>query len=117
MQSISYKGKRVLVIGLGLSGRSAAKFLINKQALVHGVDRNLTALQEQADVLALKQAGMTVQADQEDVDVQSFDLVVLSPGIPSTHPLVAQAAKKGIEVIGEIELGCRFTCRLLLCIV
>ena len=36
-----------------------------------------------------------------------LDLIVLSPGVPPTHPLVQQALQQGLPVIGEIELGCR----------
>lgn len=106
MESV-YKNKHILIIGLGLSGRSAAHFLLLKQALVLGVDRDPNNLQNHRDVQTLKKAGMKVQLDRDQVDFNKIDLVVLSPGVPQNHPLVENALQAGIDVIGEIELGCR----------
>ncbi|CUI16245.1 UDP-N-acetylmuramoylalanine--D-glutamate ligase [Candidatus Protochlamydia naegleriophila] len=103
----TYQGKRVLVIGLGLSGRSAANFLLKLGAEVHGVDRNATMLETHPDLLAIKQEGLKIKLDHEMNDLAGFDLVVLSPGISTSHPLAVKALQMGIELIGEIELGCR----------
>lgn len=40
-------------------------------------------------------------------DLSSIDQVVVSPGVPRTHPLYREAVQRGIEVIGEVELACR----------
>lgn len=92
------KGKKVLVLGMGLSGVSAAKFLLSKGAIVYGYDQNVSL------VKAL--SGLIV-AD-EGLDLQGFDLVVVSPGISPKEKFYAKALKLGIEVIGEIELGARY---------
>lgn len=107
MALTTYQGKKVLVIGLGLSGRSAAAFLLTLGAEVHGVDRNAALLETHPDLLVIKQKGLTVKLDLEVNDLTGFDLVVLSPGIPISHPLAEKALQMGIELVGEIELGCR----------
>ena len=40
------KGKKVLVVGLGISGRSAAQFLLKRGASVVGVDQNREVLRK-----------------------------------------------------------------------
>ncbi len=74
--------KRALVIGLGVSGSAVIPYLAARGYEVYGYD----------DVLS---------ANDPLPDSESFDLVVVSPGIPPTHPLY-----KG-EVIGEAELVLR----------
>lgn len=103
----NYLNQRILVIGLGLSGRSAVRFLIRQGALVVGVDHDQNHLENHPEVQNLKQAGMEARSDQERFGFENIALVILSPGVPSTHPLVLEALRNGIEVIGEIELGCR----------
>lgn len=98
------KEKNVLVIGLGLSGIAAAHFLIEQGAHVYGVDKNINT----PEIAILQTMGMSVGVDTAFCNLNAFDLVVVSPGIPQTHPLYQSAQKLGLEVIGEVELGCRF---------
>jgi UDP-N-acetylmuramoylalanine--D-glutamate ligase len=109
MSTFSLAGKRVLVIGLGISGRSAAHFLHAQGAHVHGIDRQVAALVSHPDIQILQSQGMTLQPETSCQDVNSFDLMVLSPGVSPFHPLVLAAEKVRLPVIGEIELGCRFS--------
>jgi len=90
---------KALVIGLGISGRSAAQFLLHHNYEVVGVDSREEALQEQM--------GIVTQHDSDPIDWTQIDLVVLSPGVPPTHPLCSAAKESGIEVIGEVELAVR----------
>ncbi len=107
MQSTaSYKGQRALIVGMGMSGRSAAHFLLVQGAIVQGIDRD-PSLQSLGEIEDLQKLGMRVQHEQESLDVKDFDFIVLSPGVPPTHPVVKAAKAAQIEVVGEIELGCR----------
>lgn len=109
MQRQVLSGKNVLVIGLGLSGRSAAWFLLAHGALVRAVDRNAALLESDAEIQSFKQLGLALQSEEACVSLNGIDMVVLSPGVPSVHPLVEAARQAGIPVIGEIELGCRIS--------
>lgn len=106
-KNVSYLNKRVLVIGLGISGKSAALFLKKQGAHVIGVDRDYESLRN-TSVLEQLQA-MDIECFSENclLDIKSFNLVVVSPGVPQTHSLYQAALKAGIEVIGEIELAFR----------
>lgn len=105
---IELKGKKVLVVGLGLSGRAASRFLLKRGAIVWGVDCNVELLTKHQDVLELFEAGLLVLPDSEPLNIHLFDLLVVSPGIPPTHPHYVSAQNAGIEIIGEVELACRF---------
>lgn len=96
--------KKVLIIGFGISGQSAAAFLLQKGAIVTAVDRKWEALQEKARSLP----GLTLGPDDAQLDVGLWDLILLSPGVPDTHPLVQKAFSLQKEVIGEAELAFRY---------
>ncbi len=83
---------KILVIGYGVSGKSAAAFLRFKGHEAVIVD---------------KKGGEGVLFDTPELPLDGFDQVILSPGVPQTHPLVQKALQSRIEVIGEIELGFR----------
>ncbi|MDE3045549.1 MAG: UDP-N-acetylmuramoyl-L-alanine--D-glutamate ligase [Verrucomicrobiota bacterium] len=89
--------KKKLVIGYGISGRASAALLKARGCEVIAVDRKAGELKADVPVLL----------DTADLDWDEFDQVILSPGVPPSHPLVQKAREKGIEVIGEIELAFR----------
>lgn len=102
------KGKKILVLGLGISGRAAASFLLQQGAQVIGTDQKLQTLLSHPDLIRCRQAGLQLLSEEEISSMHAFDLVVVSPGIPPSNRLYAEACQQGIELIGEVELGCRF---------
>lgn len=99
---------KILVIGLGISGRAAAGFLLRRSARVTGVDQNPNLLRDNSDIAILQKKGMIALHISEKININEFDLVVVSPGIPQSDALYVRARQEGIEVIGEVELACRF---------
>lgn len=90
--------KTVLVVGLGVTGKAAARFLLTQGYTVFGIDKkNLSA---DADL-----AGVNVYTEDTLPLSQTFSLVLLSPGISPKHPIVLRALAVGAELIGEVELG------------
>lgn len=102
------QNKHVLVLGLGISGRAVAKFLLNRKAAVVAMDRQIDLLIKHPDMQELIQNGLSVVPETTSLKMSTFDLVVVSPGISTSHPYYQAAQAAGIEVIGEIELACRF---------
>lgn len=102
-----YQNKNVLVIGLGISGRAAAQFLLHQGAKVRGIDKNAELLQKNDALAVLRTQGLVTSHESQDLDMGQFDLVVISPGIPPTHPFYEAARRARIEIIGEMELACR----------
>ena len=101
-------GKKVLVVGLGRSGLSAARFLRGRGARVTVSDsRSAGALAK--DVPALLEAGIMVEAGGHGLlTFRRQDLIVVSPGVPLDTPEVRQVMSLGMPVIGELELASRF---------
>lgn len=97
---------QVLVLGLGVSGKSAAEFLLSQGAEVLGVDKNIQALKPA--LTSLLEKGLKVASEQDNRVLDRVQMVVLSPGIDPSHPLIQEACRKNIEVVGEIELACRY---------
>jgi UDP-N-acetylmuramoylalanine--D-glutamate ligase len=99
-------GKRVMVIGLGVSGLAAARLLAARGA-------RLTMTDLRADLGADAGNGAMppgeIHLGSEDLAwLKGVDLVVTSPGVPRTSCLLVEADRRRIEVIGELELGSRF---------
>jgi UDP-N-acetylmuramoylalanine--D-glutamate ligase len=100
-----YSGVRVVVAGLGRSGSSVARVLLDRGAQVLAVDGGdgaaLVAVAEE-----LRDRGALVRVGDAESPVDA-DLVVTSPGWRPDQPLLVTAAEQGIEVIGEPELAWR----------
>ena len=92
-----YDGRPVAVTGAGVSGAAAARVLRDLGASVTVVDADAEALE------ALAAQGFPVGTGLPD----ELDLVVTSPGWRPSAPLLVEAAARGVEVIGEVELAWR----------
>ncbi|MDX6743073.1 UDP-N-acetylmuramoyl-L-alanine--D-glutamate ligase [Actinocorallia sp. A-T 12471] len=100
---MGFKDVRVVVAGLGVSGRAAARALAGRGAVVTGVD----ARTEIDGAAELTSVGVRLRLGDGDSLPDGVDLVVTSPGWKPTSPLLAAAAAAGVEVIGEVELAWR----------
>ena len=99
-------GKRVLVVGLGVSGFSAAKALVELDAKVRVTEAgNGDAVRERA--VQLRDLGVEVETGGHDLERLDADLAVISPGIPPTAPIAAAIEREGLELWSEVELAYR----------
>lgn len=101
------EGKKVVVVGLALTGVAVAKFCVRRGARVTITDgKPADKLVEQMKLLD----GVPVTWELGGHTLETFtraDLVVMSPGVP-TLPEMTAARTAGVEVIAEIELAYRF---------
>ncbi|WP_443749592.1 UDP-N-acetylmuramoyl-L-alanine--D-glutamate ligase [Asticcacaulis solisilvae] len=99
-----FEGKRVAIFGLGRSGLSAAR------ALKAGGAEPLLWDDKPASVMAATKEKFTVE-NLKNADWSEIDALMLSPGVPLTHPephwTVKLARAAGVPVIGDIELFAR----------
>jgi UDP-N-acetylmuramoylalanine--D-glutamate ligase len=86
---------KTLVVGMEKSGRAAAAFLRER-----GGDITATDLKPQ-DV-------PNFRLQTEELFDESWEQIVLSPGVPADLPGLARARTRGVDVIGEIELAAPF---------
>jgi UDP-N-acetylmuramoylalanine--D-glutamate ligase len=100
----AFAGKTVAVFGLGGSGLMSARALKAGGGEVIACDDDPKKMEEAA------QAGIAT-ADLRDTDWSKLSALVLTPGVPLTHPAphwsVGLARAAAVEVIGDIELFCR----------
>ncbi|MBA2312101.1 MAG: UDP-N-acetylmuramoyl-L-alanine--D-glutamate ligase [Actinobacteria bacterium] len=101
---IELAGTRVIVIGLGVSGYSAARILAPVAANVRvSEERAGPDVTERA--AALRALAVEVEIGGHDLSALDADLVVVSPGVSPDAPVVRAAREKGLRIIGEIELA------------
>jgi len=96
-------GKRALVIGLGVTGKSVARFLAARGARV--------VVNDQREDIARDGLPLDVEfalGDNAAPSLATIDLVVPSPGVPRDNPIILSAIAGHIPVIGELELASRF---------
>ncbi len=93
------QGRKVTVLGLGRSGIAACRLLKHEGAHVFGSDAGKPALHD---------TGFAREVGGHTDRIYDADLIVVSPGIPVTHPVLEKAKSQGIEIIGEIELAAQY---------
>ena len=103
---MEFTNKNVLVYGTGISGISAADLLESVQAHVVLYDENMNLKTEQIQAKLAKgsRAKVVLGALSEKL-IDTLDLIVLSPGVPTDIPVVEEFKSRGIPVWGEIELA------------
>jgi UDP-N-acetylmuramoylalanine--D-glutamate ligase len=100
----TFAGRKIAVFGLGASGLASASALFAAGADVVAWDDN-------TERIAYANSAGIPTADLHDIDWARIAALVLTPGVPLTHPTphwtVDLARAAGVEVIGDIELFCR----------
>jgi UDP-N-acetylmuramoylalanine--D-glutamate ligase len=99
------KGKRVTVAGAARSGIAAAELLARRGARVTLSDSR----PEAAEAEPLRQLGVALELGGHLSETfADADLIVMSPGVPPEQPVIANARKAGVPIIGELELASRW---------
>jgi UDP-N-acetylmuramoylalanine--D-glutamate ligase len=96
------QGKRVMVIGLGVSGLAAARLLAAHGAKLVLADRRTDLAREKLPV------GEVRLGEEDPAWLDGVKLVVASPGVQPSSPLMSAARAVRIPLISELELASRF---------
>ena len=101
--------KTALVVGMAKSGVASAILLYKKgyTVIINDLKSDIPGLSE--SLKKIKYVNRLGVAPEALLD--GIDLMVISPVIPIFRPFVKEAISRGIEVIGEIELGYRYSNR------
>jgi UDP-N-acetylmuramoylalanine--D-glutamate ligase len=96
-------GRNVLVVGLGLSGLSMARWLQRRGAQVRVADTRDAPPYAAQLAAEMPQIPVATGAFRRE-SFEGIDLIAVSPGVPVAEPMIAQAQHGGIPVVGDIEL-------------
>src|SRR5262245_18619700 len=96
-------GRNALVLGLGVSGLSMARWLTYRGARVRVADTR--AVPPCAAQLQRELPGLPVDTGAlRRESFENVDLIAISPGVSTAELLVETAASRGVPVVGDIEL-------------
>jgi UDP-N-acetylmuramoylalanine--D-glutamate ligase len=103
---MTFQATKALVVGMKLSGMASAELLAREGAVVRATDlKPLDALPGAAALLDRLRIPFALQTPQVFEDC---DLIVLSPDVPADLPPLEAARRRGVRVIGEVELAAPF---------
>jgi UDP-N-acetylmuramoylalanine--D-glutamate ligase len=103
---LDFQGRKVAVVGLASSGLAAAELLVSQGAAVIAVDaKPLEQLPGAAQALARMGVPFRPQSPEA---LAGAECVVISPGVPAGLEILDEARRRGVPVIGEVELAFRF---------
>ena len=106
MSAFSVRGSTVVVVGAARSGVAAAQLLAARGARVVLTEQRLEV---GAAVRRLEDAGIELELGGHRADTLArADLVVLSPGVPPASAVFDGVRRRGVPVISELELACRW---------
>jgi UDP-N-acetylmuramoylalanine--D-glutamate ligase len=107
-RSGDFAGRRVAVVGLAATGLATARVLRDRGAVVTVYDGKP---EEKLDAARVAEAsaleGVTLALGRDEADWNATDLVVPSPGVPRYAPVLEEAVRRGVPVLGEIEVAYR----------
>jgi len=99
----AWADKNVLVLGLGETGLSLARWLVAQGACVRAADSRDLPPTFAVIRVELPQVEIHCGAFRDEI-FSGIDLLAISPGVPLSDPAVQRAVARGIPVVGDIEL-------------
>jgi UDP-N-acetylmuramoylalanine--D-glutamate ligase len=103
---MDYNGTKALVVGLKKSGMASAELLVRHGARVRVTDlKSLDLLPGGYEFVS--RFGIPFQEQTPEV-FEDCDLMVLSPDVPADLAPLVEARRRGVRVIGEVELAAPF---------
>lgn len=98
-----YRGRKVVIIGLGITGLSCVDFFLTQGVTPRVMDTRVSPPGLDKLPASVERYVGGINSDW----LLASDLIIASPGIALAHPALSEAADAGIEIIGDIELFCR----------
>ena len=99
----SLKGKRILVMGLGVSNRPLVRLLLSYGCSVTGCDKTPREKLD-AEVLELEKQGCCLKVGESYLEGLEADVVFRTPGMHPDIPALRQLRQGGAEVTSEMEV-------------
>ena len=99
----SLKGKKIAVLGLGVSNRPLVRLLLEFGCDVVGCDRTPREKLEE-EVLELEKAGCRLSVGETYLEGVEADVLFRTPGMHPGNPAIQALTAKGAEVTSEMEV-------------
>ena len=99
----SLRGRRIVVLGLGVSNRPLVRLLLEFGCDVTGCDRTPRERLEE-EVLELERMGCKLSVGDTYLEGLSADLVFRTPGMHPGNPAIVALKEKGAEITSEMEV-------------
>lgn len=107
-RTLSYNGKQITVFGLKKSGKAAIDLLAKSGANIFATEKNPEI--ESQLIIWLEDLDVPFELGfHSRRSIENKDLIVLSPGVDPNIPILKEAKKNQIPIIGEIELAYQFS--------
>ena len=100
---VSFKDKRIAVLGLGVSNRPLVRLLLEAGCTVTGCDRTPREKLDR-EVLDLEALGCELRVGDGYLDGVEADLLFRTPGMHPGHPAIEALRSRGAEVTSEMEV-------------
>lgn len=105
---MNFQKLKVAVVGMGRSGVAVCRYLAGRGAVVTAIDEKTEAQLDQAVLADLRRMGVRLESGgHHENALMGADAVVVSPGVPADREPFISVQKKGIPVMGELELAYR----------
>ena len=105
-----WRDKKVLVLGLGRSGISAAQYLAKRGAKVLLSENSPSDAGKLAEAEKLKAQGVELEFGGHSERALEFaEIVVVSPGIAPGSEIIRKLEEKKLDIICDVELAARET--------
>ncbi|MCP4680718.1 MAG: UDP-N-acetylmuramoyl-L-alanine--D-glutamate ligase, partial [Desulfobacterales bacterium] len=107
-QQNEFYGRKALIVGLGISGLSTAKWLVKQDA-----DVIISEIKPEAEILPgvckeVRELGVMLEAGGHSSKTFSdAETIIISPGVPHDMDLLKDPIKRGVPVMGELEFASR----------
>jgi UDP-N-acetylmuramoylalanine--D-glutamate ligase len=97
-----FQGKKVAVLGLGLSGLATVRFLLKQGVKPTLMDTRLKI--SGLDAIPAEKIDGIYLGELDANRLAKMDVILVSPGLDLSHPAIRFAAAQGTQLIGDVEL-------------
>jgi UDP-N-acetylmuramoylalanine--D-glutamate ligase len=97
-----FQGKKVAVLGLGLSGLATVRFLLKQGVKPTLMDTRLKV--SGLDTVPAEKVDGIYLGELDANRLAKMDVILVSPGLDLSHPAIRFAAAQGTQLIGDVEL-------------
>ncbi len=97
-----FQGKRVAVIGLGVTGLATVRFLLKQGVKPVLMDTRLKVAG--LDAIAAEKVDGIYLGELDANRLARMDVLLVSPGLDTSHPAIRFATAQGAQLMGDVEL-------------